>query len=98
MFTERGLRRFQFHRYRVFGEVLAPSRRTIWNGRERLPPIQGSPQERRMRLKQAITVGIRDYLKNPCAVPNCPGLIHRLGVPQIDVVVEVMRNRPRSSN
>ena len=96
MFTERGLRRLQARAYRVFSEVLAPSRQTVWNGQERLPPIQGSHQERRMRLKQAIATGIRDYLRTPCAVPNCPCMIHRLGVPQIGVVVEVMRRSPRS--
>jgi hypothetical protein len=94
MFTERGMQRLQLHQYRVFGEALAPSRQTIWNGTERLPPIKGSPQEQRMRLKQAIAVGIRDYLKTPCAVPSCPCMIHRLGVPQIGVMVEVM-GRPR---
>jgi hypothetical protein len=63
--------RLQAHAYRVFGEVLAPSRQTIWNGRERLSPIKGSPQERRMRLKQALSVALREYPKTPWAVPTC---------------------------
>jgi hypothetical protein len=97
MITERGLLRLRLRKYRVFAETLAPSRQTVWNGQERVPPIEGSPQERRMRLKRAIIVGFRDYLKTPCAVPNCPCMIHRLGVPQIDVVDEAMRNSRRSS-
>jgi hypothetical protein len=44
-----------------------------------------------MRLKQAITFEFRKYLEHPCAVPNCSCIVHRLGVPQADVVVEVMR-------
>lgn len=63
--------------------------------KERLPPIEGSPQERRMRLKQAVVDGYRKYLERPCAVPNCPCIIHRLGMPQPDVVAEVIHSRPR---
>jgi hypothetical protein len=70
--------------YRVFGEVLAPSRQLVWNGREKLPPIKGSPQERRMWLKQAVAVASREYLEHPCAVPDCPCMTHRLGLPQAD--------------
>jgi len=91
MFTERGPQRLQLRAYRVFGETLAPSRRTIWNGQEQVRPIEGSAQERRMRLKQAIAVGMREYPKTPCVVPNCPCIIHRVGVPQVDVVADVMR-------
>jgi hypothetical protein len=56
MITQRGLLRLKVRAYRVFGEALAPSRQFIWNANERLPPIKGSPQKRRMRLKQAIAV------------------------------------------
>jgi hypothetical protein len=54
MITDRGFRRLQTRAYRVFGDVWAPSRQFIWNGREKPPPIKGSPQERRMRLKQLL--------------------------------------------
>jgi len=100
MITERGLLRLQARAYRVFGEVLAPSapsRQLIWNGREKLPPIKGSPQERRMRLKQAVAVAAREYLEHPCAVPHCPCMVHRLGLPQADVIVEVMMRKPPGS-
>jgi hypothetical protein len=97
MITERGLLRLQARAYRVSGEPLAPSRQLIWNGREKPPPIKGSPQERRMRLKQAVAVVSRQYLEHPCAVPSCPCIVHRLGLPQADVVAEVMlRKLPRS--
>lgn len=48
-----------------------------------------------MWLKQAVVDGYRKYLERPCAVPNCPCIIHRLGMPQPDVVAEVMHSRPR---
>jgi hypothetical protein len=96
MITDRGLLRLQARAYRVFGEPLAPSRQFIWNGKAKLPPIKGSPQERRMRLKQAVAIASRQYLEHPCAVPNCPCMTHRLGLPQADVVAEVMRKLPRS--
>jgi hypothetical protein len=86
--AERGLLRLRLRKYQVFAETLAPSRQTVWNGQERLPPIKGSPQEQRMRLKQAIIVGIRAYIKTPSAVPNCPCMIHRLGVPQAGEIFE----------
>ncbi len=35
-------------------------------------PPQGSPQERRLRLKQAVVMASREYLKRPCAVPGVP--------------------------
>ena len=82
MFTQRGLSRLQLRDYRVFGELLAPSRQTVWQGNERLPPIKGSPQERRMRLKQAITVAARQYLDHPCAIPGCRCAFHALGAPR----------------
>jgi len=49
-----------------------------------------SPQERRVRLKTDAFALVRRYLETPCAVPNCPCMVHRLGLPQVDVVVEVM--------
>jgi hypothetical protein len=32
-----------------------------------------------------------EYTDNPCALPNCPCIIHELGVPRADVVIEAMR-------
>jgi hypothetical protein len=90
MITERGLWRLKVRAYRIFGEPLAPSRQFIWNGREKLPTIKGSPQERRMRLKQAVAVFSREYIQHPCAMPNCRCVVHKLGLRQADVVVEVM--------
>ena|SRR5271166_3801807 len=90
MITDRGLLRLQTRTYRVFGETLAPSRQFVWNGKEKLLAIKGSPQERPMRLKQVVAVFSREYLKHPCAVPNRPCMTHRLGLPQANVVAEVM--------
>ena len=92
-FTQRGLSRLQARDYRVFGEVLAPSRQTVWHGSERLPPIQGSPQERRMRLKQAIAVASRPYFAHPCAIPGCQCSFHALGAPQVEVVRAIMTKK-----
>lgn len=48
-----------------------------------------------MKQLSAYKVSIRldrrspfDVAKDPCAVPNCPFMIHRLGVPQINMVAE----------
>lgn len=80
MITQRGLSRLEVRAYRVFGEPLAPSRQFIWNGRERLPPIKGSPRERRMRLKQAVAIVSREYIQHPCAMLSCPCVVHKLGL------------------
>jgi hypothetical protein len=42
--------------------------------------------QRRMRLKAATQQAFRAYLDRPCAVPNCPCVIHRQGPPQFDAV------------
>jgi hypothetical protein len=47
-------------------------------------------QERRTRLKQAVAVASREYLEHPCAVPDCPCMTLRLGLPQVDVIAEVI--------
>ena len=31
----------------------------------------------------------REYLEHPCAIPNGSCIIHKLGVPQVDIVAEV---------
>jgi hypothetical protein len=90
MITDRGLLRLQARAYRVYGEPLAPSRQFIWNGQEKLPPIKGSLQERRVRLKQAIAIAFREYLKQPGAPPNCPCMTHRLGLPQADEIASML--------
>ena len=50
--------------------------------------------EARQRLKQTVELAARAYLEHPCAVPACPCSIHTLGVPQADVVREVMARKP----
>jgi hypothetical protein len=47
-----------------------------------------------MRLKQAVAVASRSYLQHPCAVPDCPCIVHKLGFPQADTIV--MTLSPRS--
>jgi hypothetical protein len=38
---------------------------------------------------------MRDYEATPCAVAGCPCIIHRLGVPQIEVMLEVFAPRQK---
>ncbi len=101
MFTYRGALRLVTRDYRLFADSKAPSRQFAWNGEERVVPLQGSSQERRMRLKSNIATAARQYLERPCTVPGCPCIVHRLGMPQADIVAEVMRAakgyHPRSS-
>jgi hypothetical protein len=57
--------------------------------------VERSPTE---RLKQTIRHVILEYPEHPCAVPNCPCMVHRLGLPQADVVVQtLLRSRPSSN-
>ena len=96
MFTERGLKRLALRAYRTYSNGAAPSRQAIWHpatGLKALPPIKGTPQERRARLRQNIAVGWRSYVVHPCALPNCPCIVHQLGLPQIEEVMAIMGDR-----
>ena len=36
------------------------------------------------RLRDTINLVIHEYRNHPCEVPNCPCMVHRLGLPQAD--------------
>jgi hypothetical protein len=96
MITERGLARLQMRSYRVFrdgGRALAA-----------MPP-QAMPtalrfdvcrSERVARLRQVLHQALREYLGKPCALPDCPCIIHKHGVPQADEVTELLSRNPSS--
>jgi hypothetical protein len=44
----------------------------------------------RQRLKQNIRHVILEYPEHPCALPNCPCMVHRLGLPQADEIAPML--------
>jgi hypothetical protein len=46
---------------------------------------------RRKRLRQTIHHAILEYVDKPCAVPNCPCMVHRLGLPQADEIAGLLQ-------
>lgn len=87
-FTPRGIDRLIHRRYRCGAfQPLSKAERYV----AELPwSYDGkSIEEKRQRLNQIIRLMFRQYMIQPCAVPNCPCMIHRLGVPQAAEVYEV---------
>jgi hypothetical protein len=52
--------------------------------------------ERMARLRQVSYQAVREYLAKPCAVPDCPCIVHKHGLPQVDVVAELLSSKPSS--
>jgi len=52
-----------------------------------------SPQEERLRLRSSIHDAVREYERQPCALPGCRCICHLHGVPQSDVVAELVGPR-----
>jgi hypothetical protein len=42
------------------------------------------------RIRDTINLVIRRYKETPCAVPNCPCMVHRLGLPQADEIAALL--------
>jgi hypothetical protein len=42
------------------------------------------------RLRDTINLVVREYRNHPCAVPNCPCMVHRLGLPQADEIAALL--------
>ena len=47
-------------------------------------------EEALARIRDTINLVIREYRKHPCAVPNCPCMVHRLGLPQADEMASML--------
>lgn len=88
--TARGLARLKTRSYRVrdcreyepapvYNESALPGR--YW---------KSSGQEAAARLRSTARIVYGKYLETPCAVPNCPCMTHRLGLPQADEIAAVM--------
>lgn len=52
--------------------------------------LRGSVQEMAARIANSARIIYGKYLETPCAVPNCPCMTHRLGLPQADEIAQVM--------
>lgn len=82
-FTPRGLYRLRSRSYSTFRRLHV------------IPPISFTPaipwryngnnhQELNQRLRNRVILTLSRYKDNPCAVPNCPCVTHKLGLPQAD--------------
>jgi len=102
-FTERGLQRLRLRAYRVFRPgPLSPSQRAFLKRMDatvRLPmkanrsgrvPVGMHPLATNRRMRDEAAQAIRVYLQHGgCAVPNCPCISHRLGLPTMQKLVDV---------
>ena len=87
--TDRGLERLALRQYstrawRTTDEI----RKDPGHPRLRL---NGTRQSRVAHLRHVLYDALWRYQETPCAVPNCPCIIHKLGVPQADVVQVIMK-------
>ena len=82
-FTLRGIERLMLGNYSIRRASRNPEHAGFIRG---LPPrYHGSSSlEAWCRLADTIVLVIHDYSYSPCAVPNCPCMVHRLGLPQAD--------------
>ena len=91
MFTDRGLERLALRQYH-FRPWKAPA--LVYEpkdpGRPRLR-LKGPRGERIAQLRAVLYDALWRYQETPCAHPGCPCVIHKLGVPQADVVQIIMK-------
>lgn len=91
--TDRGLERLALGQYHVLrwspGRSPYPSKPKDY-GSPRLK-LTGPRAERLGYLQAVLFDAVRRYMTTPCAVPNCPCIIHKLGVPQAEVVQVIMK-------
>lgn len=93
-FTDRGVARLQARAYRTFRpDGQSPRARAFIEqaAMVELKPVKATRPlgsfnrvERRMRVRELNFRVAREYLSNPCAVPNCPCITHRLGLPRAE--------------
>ena len=43
------------------------------------------------RIRDTINLVIREHRNHPCAVSNCPCMVHRLGLPQADEIASMLQ-------
>lgn len=96
--TPRGLHRLRVGAYRAFApNYSGPVYDASWHGSRGIPPrYEGSSAgEQSQRLKSRIFLASLDYEKSPCALANCPCIVHRLGMPQADELAQIAELRAR---
>ena len=63
------------------------------------PRYNGTSMEEALaRIRDTINLVIREYGKHPCAVPSCPCMVHRLGLPQVYEITALLERVKRYSN
>ena len=56
------------------------------------PRYNGTSMEEQLaRMRDTINLVIREYHNHPCAVPNCPCMVHRLGLPQAHEIALMLK-------
>ena len=88
-FTERGLQRLTSRSYRVSNSGLSTGlvRVSLPNS------LRWKDQDGRCvsrRYLSLISQVLDLYSKSPCAVPDCPCIVHKLGLPQLDKMLEAV--------
>jgi hypothetical protein len=87
--TERGLFRLTARAYRSYpsGGGLSGYRPSSLDFEDLPERYDGfSVEEFTQRWRQMIQLITQRYQEHPCAVPQCPCMVHRLGLPQADVI------------
>ena len=90
--TQRGIARLKTRSYRVFRDRQPMAEFTDDLS---LPRRYAgtSEDETATRLTNTCRIVFTRYLATPCAVPNCPCMTHRLGLPQADVIGDTFVKR-----
>jgi hypothetical protein len=100
-FTNRGLRRLELRAYHVFSWRSRPGRgKPYAEALTRAVPaalkFDVTRGERVQRLRHVAYQALREYLLTPCAIPDCPCIVHKHGLLQVDVVAELLSSKPSS--
>jgi hypothetical protein len=88
-FTPRGIQRLKLRAYHIVRKSYPNDARFSFT----LPPrYDGTSYEEAVsRVANTTALVIREYRNHPCAVPNCPCMVHRLGLPQADEIAVMLQ-------
>ena len=81
--TPRGLYRLRTHSYSTF-QASRPRPQLHFDPALPWRYDGNNRDELNQRLKSRVMLTMRRYATSPCAVPNCPCVVHKLGLPQAD--------------
>ena len=91
-FTRRGIQRLKLRAYRVYRCSQRPVPRSELGLAIPRRYMGSSLDEAVGRLTSTVSQVIIKYMReSPCAVPNCPCMTHRLGLPQADEIAAMLQ-------